>query len=83
MTRREADVKLRLTTERYHEVLALLVAIVRRQGSLYIDREALADVEVKVWGLHTEPTPDGAGISVSAVRKGDASPATAESHAVN
>jgi hypothetical protein len=82
MTRREADVKLRLMTEHYHEVLALLVTIVRRQGSIYVEREALADVEVKVWGVHTEPTPDGLGISVSAMRKGEATP-TAESHAVN
>jgi hypothetical protein len=83
MTRREADAKLRLMTEHYHEVLALLVAVVRRQGSVYVDREALADVELKAWGLHTEPTPDGVGISVSAVRKGDPSQTAAESHAVN
>lgn len=82
MTRRQAEIKLREATENYHEVLAMLVAIVRRQGSVYVERESLADADVTVYGVRTDPTPDGLGFSISIVRKGQAEP-TVESHAVN
>jgi hypothetical protein len=83
MTRKQTEATLRDATERYREVLALLVTVVRRQGSLYVEREALADVHLTEWSVHTDATPDGRGFCISAIRKGQAVEPQAESDAVN
>ena len=66
MTRKELDAYALDLTQKYQNLLAMLVAIAREQGEVTISR-ALVDDQGGQWMIATDPSEDGASVKVKAV----------------
>ena len=64
MTRKELEVYSQDVTQKYQNLLALLVALTREQGAVTISR-ALVDDQIGQWMITTTPSDDGAVVMVS------------------